>query len=126
MKKLFLAAMLLMCGAAFGQVTTSLDKVTATGAGASVQPPAASRNYTWNTSFLTAGPTSLTVNLEGSLDGVYWYTLDTSTSNSYTSATSSGEMRHVVFKPVLFLRCNLAAYTQGSNAGVSCNIWESR
>lgn len=58
--------------------------------------------FTWYT--VITGGSSVSITLQGSLDGTNWYTLDTS-----TSATS--EMRHVVNKPVLYLKTNLGTWT---------------
>lgn len=122
MKRL-LMLMLLLALPAMAQINTaatSLSAVTTTGAGTAFQINPASAHYTWTVTFKTAGPTSQTTNLEGSLDGVHYFTLDTSTSIAWTSDTVTGEMRHVVNKPVLWLRCNLAAVSIGSATGVTC------
>lgn len=130
MRKFLIASLLFVAlsGSVFAQtaVGTSLNAATTTGAGTGFSVNQMIHWYTWTVTFTTAAPTSQTTNLEGSLDNVHWFTLDTSTSVSYTSATYNGEMRHVVYKPVLYLRCNLTTYTQGSNAGVTCNILRVR
>lgn len=102
-----------------GQVFTSLNAVAATGAGTGAifstgqfagSYPAM---FTWQTIY-TGTPTAINVNLEGSLDGTNWFTLDSSTS-------TASEMRHVVNKPIRFLRCNISSYTvNGSTA--SCQF----
>jgi hypothetical protein len=92
-----------------GGVFTSISAATATGAGNVVILSQYQQSYTWTTNY-TGTPTSITQNLEGSLDLANWFTLDSSTS-------TSSEMRHVVNKPVLALRCNIAAYVvNGSTA----------
>ena len=59
--------------------------------------------YTWHLIVGGTGSfTSYTVNLEGSLDGTNWAQLDQSTN-------AAGEMRHVVNKPVRYIRANVVA-----------------
>lgn len=128
MRKLIFV-LLLFSGMAFaqtayptGSTVTSFSLVTTTGGGTSYAFSTPCGTFTWTVTFKTAAPGAQTTNLEGSLDNTNWYTLDSSTSLTYVSDTSSGEMRHVVNKRVKFIRCNLATYTAGSNAGVSCNL----
>jgi hypothetical protein len=103
-------------GADDDQLFTSLNAVSATGAGNAVRSVGGTgeRNFTWVT-FFTGTPTAINVNLEGSVDGTHYYTLDSSTS-------TSGEMRHIAYKSVRFVRCNISSYTvNGSTA--SCRIF---
>lgn len=69
--------------------------------------------YAWQVVF-TGTPTSITVNLEGSIDGTNWFTIDTS------SATTSG-LKFVVDKPVEYLRCNISAYVVNSSTA-TCSL----
>jgi hypothetical protein len=62
------------------------------------------RIYVWEAFFPGAAPASLTLNLEGSLDGSHWYTLDT------TSSTTSA-IKWLLDKPANYVRANLAAIT---------------
>ena len=105
-----------VAGADDEQLFTSLTAVSATGAGSAVRSVQGTggRNFTWVT-FFTGTPTSINVNLEGSVDGTHYFTLDSSTS-------TAGEMRHVAYKNVRFVRCNISAYTvNGSTA--TCEIF---
>jgi hypothetical protein len=62
------------------------------------------RIYAWEAFFPGAAPASLTLNLEGSLDNVHWYTIDT------TSSTTSA-LKWALDKPANYVRANLAAIT---------------
>lgn len=64
--------------------------------------------HTWQVA-ITGSPTAITVALEGSIDNSSWFQLDNSTS-------TTGEMRHVVNKPVLYVRENLIALTGTASA----------
>lgn len=82
------------------------------------------KNHTWATS-MTGGPTALSATLQGSIDDIDWYILDTSTDVAgviYDSAGADsgkvGEMRHVVNKPVKFLRVDVATFTNGTTISV--------
>jgi hypothetical protein len=99
-----------------GSVAVSLSAVAATGAGTVYASPVVqgklADRFTWTTTF-TGTPTAITVNLQGSIDGTNYFTLDTSTS-------TTAEMRHVVNKPVRFTRCQISVYTvNGSTATCS-------
>jgi hypothetical protein len=66
--------------------------------------------YTWQTIIGGTGSfTSITVNLEGSLDGVNWFQLDQSTN-------ATGETRHIVNKPIRYVRPNVVANVVASGA----------
>lgn len=116
-----LLAATLALGASFfyapGTIAVSLNAVATTGAGDSYQFVPRNNSYptaiTWQTIY-TGTPTAITVNLEGCLTNcataANWATLDSSTS-------TANEMRHVVYKAVPFVRCNISAYTvNGSTA----------
>ncbi len=63
--------------------------------------PGIMHRYTWTVA-LSAAPASASTTFHGSLDGIFWDILDTNTS----VATMS--MRHIVDKPVRYLRSNVA------------------
>lgn len=65
-------------------------------------------NHTWQTK-IDGTPSVVDVDLEGSLDGVNFFALDTSTS-------TTGEMRHIANKAVKFIRINLVAFTFGGTS----------
>jgi hypothetical protein len=85
---------------------TLLAAASGTGIGTSKGLPFAYKNHTWNT-VITGSPTTVSVTLEGSIDGTNWFVLDTSTS-------TSNEMRHVTNKPVTYLRANLGTLSGGA------------
>lgn len=121
MRKILFLFILAFSTLAVAQSSTSLSAATATGAGTDVAVLNVQQTYTWAVTFATAAPSAQTTNLEGTIDGSNWFVLDTTTTTA-----AAGEMRHVVYKPVGRIRCNLAAYTQGSNAGVTCVIYQAR
>lgn len=90
-----------------GSLATSLSAVAATGAGDVFITPVINgkiaSEYTWQVIY-TGTPTAITVNLQGSIDGTNYFTLDS------TTATAS-EMRHVTNKSARFVRCQISAYT---------------
>lgn len=95
-------------------VTKSLAAATATGAGTSSSSFGLLSKHSWHV-IVTGSPASVTVNLEGTIDGSNWFTLDSST-------TTTSEMRHVVNKPVTQIRANLATLTGGSSPTVTVTI----
>ena len=101
------------------QPTTILNAAAATGAGdawANVQRRVGGlfRAFAWQV--VTAGaPTGLSVTLQGSLDGVNWTTIDTSTA-------TGGETRDVSAFPATFLRANVGTLTGGTNPTVSVSV----
>lgn len=102
-----------------GTVVTALNAVTATTPNPQVYivsgAPSAD-NFTWTSAIAGGTATSITINLEGSIDysssnaaGAHWLILDSSTN-------TSGEGRSVFGKPVKFFRCNVTQYTaNGTN-----------
>lgn len=64
-------------------------------------------NYTLAWSFTGTVPTACTLQGEGSLDNVNWYSLTGSQS------CTSGNMVHIADKPVLYFRINVLTYTAG-------------
>lgn len=105
-----------------GQRTTrnvSLAAVGTVGVGTEIAvPPALGGGmisaFTWDV-VLTGSPTSVTVNLEGTIDGTTWAVYD-----NYTG--SADTQRHVANKPGLRLRANLTALTGGSSPTVSSGV----
>lgn len=69
---------------------------------------------TWQTSFLVA-PASITVNLQGSLDNISYFTLDTST-------VVGGAIRYLGPTSPKFVRCSISASSGGSGFTCSINI----
>lgn len=68
-------------------------------------------HYTWHIIAGDGGSntfSALAINLEGSLDGTNWFTLDQTSS-------ATGEARHVTGKPVRYVRANVTTSTV--NAG---------
>ena len=99
-----------------GATLALLNAVTSTGAGTNIwggrkEAGGYQQKYTWQT-VVTGSPASVSVKLEGSLDGDNWYALD-------TSSNVSGELRAVVNSPVAFVRGNLATLTGGSSPSVT-------
>lgn len=125
---LILGVLLCLCGLAGAQTVTmykgsaetSLAAVTSTGAASAylVVTKDSSGNYptnwTW-TNVFTGSPASTNTNLEGSIDAVTWFTLDSST-------TTTSEMRHVAYKSVKFVRCNLSTLSGGTAPTATCKI----
>lgn len=93
---------------------TSLNAVTTTGAGTSAALTVAASTHTYHV-IVTGSPTSVNVDLEGSIDGVTWFVLDSST-------TTTSEMRHVVNKLVENIRANLTTLTGGTSPTVTVEI----
>jgi hypothetical protein len=111
MKKLIIIAALLLApltliagtwnGTIYSLVPTST--VTVTGATFTLDFPY--DKHTWCTT--TSGAGSVSVTLQGSLDNTLWVVLDTSTS-------TSSECRHVVNKPVKYIRGVVGTLDAGS------------
>jgi hypothetical protein len=118
MKKL--AVILLLCALApmaaaqspayTGYPYASLNAANSAGPGTiySVQPMMYS--YTWTVA-ASGTISAATINFEGSLDGATWYMLDQAANTD--ANWSAGEMRHVVNKPINFLRLNLVSIVGG-------------
>lgn len=96
-----------------GQYFTSLNAATVAnggvagdnvGVGPIYHGRATPAQITWEV-LLSASPTTITVNLEGSLDGTNWYQLDQTTTVQATQA------RSVVYKPFRFYRINQTVAT---------------
>lgn len=69
---------------------------------------------TWQTSFSVA-PTSITVQLQFSLDNTSYFMVDSSTS-------TTGELRYLGPISARFVRCAVTAVTVGAGAGFQCKI----
>jgi len=80
-------------------MTMDLGTFTATGAGSSIDTVTGFDKWTW-VIITDASATSATVRLEGSIDNEYWFALDEWTGTGNT-------MRHVVNKPVRYIRANV-------------------
>ena len=115
MKKLIIIAALVLApltlavaGIWNGTIYTLVPTTTVTATGAAISLDFPYDKHTWCTTIV--GGSSVSATLEGSLDNVLWATLDTS-----TSATS--ECRHVVNKPVKYIRGAVGTFT-GTNIKV--------
>jgi hypothetical protein len=103
-----------------GQLSTSISAVDLTaafGAGsefALVIPNQGTPNISWVTSFAGGSPGSITVLLEGSLDGLTWFTVDTSSS-------ITGELRNIT-GTYRFLRINNSAVTVGAGITLTASF----
>jgi len=96
---------------AYTERITLLDGVTSTGAGTSYWVGFLPVNHTWQVIY-TGTASAIDVKLQGSIDDSNWFDLDT-----YDTA-SSPTMRHVVNKPVNYIRGNLVTFTNGSTMTV--------
>lgn len=66
--------------------------------------------HTWQ-QVISGTPSAVSVAIQGSIDNSNWFDLDTSTST--TSA-----MRHIVNKPVRYIRGKLTTFTNGTSMSV--------
>jgi len=96
----------------FGYNGTNLDRirthydsgnidVTATGTTSIIDTVTGFEKHTW-TQVNDASESNPNIRLQGSIDGTNWFDLDTSTS-------IGSEMRHVVNKPVRYIRFNVVS-----------------
>ena len=92
----------------------NLNAVTATGAGAAIDLGVTRTKFTMQTT-VTGAPTAVSVTLQGSLDGVNWSTLATSTS-------TTGDQQYAIDRPVRFVRTNLGTLTGGTSPTVTTFI----
>ena len=97
-------------------MVADLGTFTAAGAGASVDTVTGFDKWTW-TVVSDASATALTVNLEGSIDGTNWFVLDTYTGTANT-------MRHVVNKPVRYIRANVTS--MGDATSITVKVFGMR
>lgn len=98
-----------------------LDAVTVTGVGssstASAEVGQLIKDHTVSVT-TTGSPTAVTMDLEGSLDDVTFFSL---ASHVFTAAeiTAGNAMFHVVNKPVRFVQLNLTTLTGGTSPTVT-------
>lgn len=92
-----------------------LTSVSSTGAGASNNLGAAYEDFTIQLAINSGTVSTIALNLEGSLDGIEWFTLSTITK------TTNGAKSHSQGKPVYYVRANLTNLT-GSSPVISCYV----
>jgi len=102
-----------------GEANTSLNAKGSSGAGDTfgIVPFGGfplPRVFGWDV-VVTGSPSSLRVDIEGSLDGTTWFQLDT-----YTTAAST--LRFIVDKPVRYIRANLVTLGGGSSPTATTRI----
>ena len=95
-----------------------LNAATATGAGSGYPTDRIYADHGWMI-VVTGAPTAVSVTLQGSLDGINWVTLDTST-------ITTSEIRFVTGKPVVQVRANLGTLTAGTSPTVSVDYVGAR
>jgi len=81
--------------------------------------PTACKDHTWQTIVSASEgkePTALSIKLEGSIDGVNWFTLDSTTN-------TSGETKYITGKVVDFIRCKVETSTLPSGSDAVVNVW---
>lgn len=93
------------------RVITLLNAATSTGAGTAADLDFVRGTFTMAT-VVTGAPSAVSVTLQGSLDGVTFQTLATSTS-------TTGDQQWQVDKPQRYLRANLATLTGGTSPTVT-------
>ena len=89
-----------------------LDAVTTTGASTAKAFSKIVKSHTVQVT-VTGSPTAVTVDLEGSLDNITFFQLDTHPFNN-GEIPSGKSMFHVINKPVRFVRLNLTKLTGGT------------
>jgi hypothetical protein len=94
-----------------GAVTLA-NAATAVGALAGINLYTGRANHTLST-VITGAPTTVSVNLEGSIDGTHWYVLATSTS-------TTGDFQFATGKVFSQIRANVTALTGGAAPTVTC------
>jgi hypothetical protein len=68
-------------------------------------------NYSIAWSISGTAPTACTFRVEGSIDGINWFGLDTTYPASTSCLTAGAES--IAFKPFPYMRINVPTYTQG-------------
>lgn len=101
---------------AVGQPQTLLNAATATGTSPYILDLWPTRggfplHFTWTT-VITGTPATVTINLEGSIDGTNWFQMD-------QSVAAGGEMRSVINKAVRWARLNMTTLTGGTSPTVT-------
>lgn len=66
---------------------------------------------------VTGSPTDADVNLEGSLDGVTWFSL-----SGVITAHSAATMTHVINRPVWYIRATLTNLTAGTDPTITVSV----
>lgn len=94
----------------------SLDAATATGAGTSKDLEESKSDHFMIVS-LTGGPSTISVDLEGSHDGSMWVVLANASTGAGATRTAS-----VVGKPVRYVRANLVELSGGTSPTASVTI----
>jgi len=87
-------------------IVTLLNAVAAPTTGATTDTTYLLSKHTWEI-VVTGAPANETTNLEGSINGTTWYILD-------TSAITTSEMRHIVNKPVRYIRADCTVLPSGT------------
>jgi hypothetical protein len=96
----------------FAAATDTGKEITIVGAGAAGATLVTTISTVTNATTVTLGGAASTTVTNATTRWANWFTLDTST-------TTTKEMRHVVNKPVLWIRANLATLTGGASPTVS-------
>ena len=96
-------------------ISLSAAAAPATGTAFSLQPSIS--NFTWQI-VPTGTVSAATVNLEGSIDSTngsngHWFVIDQAAATD--TQWSSGEMRHVINKGLLMVRCRLVSISGGGS-----------
>lgn len=96
---------------------TFLDAATSTGASNIKRLAFLVSHHTVQVT-ITGAPTAVTVDLEGSIDGVTFFSLAT---HAFTAGelTATKAMFHVIDKPVSYVRSNLTVLTAGTSPTVT-------
>lgn len=63
--------------------------------------------FTWTVIQAGTAPATIQVDLQGSIDGINYFALDS------TTTVSSFQMRHIAYKPIRFIRAKLTTLTGG-------------
>lgn len=87
-------------------LTTLLNAVAVPTVGGTTDTTFLLSKHTWEI-VCTGPPANETTSLEGSINGTTWYVLDTST-------ITTSEMRHIVNKPVRYVRANCTVLPSGT------------
>ena len=94
-----------------------LDGVISTGPSESIAIRKRAKDHTVQVT-ITGGPTSVTVDLEGSLDNINWFQLATNPFDAGELA-AGGTLFHVDEKTVRFIRVNLTVLSGGTSPTVT-------
>jgi hypothetical protein len=89
-----------------GTVETLLNAAKVTGTSQTLTLKKPFSTHAWHI-VVTGSPSSVSVTLQGSIDGTNWTTLDTST-------TTTAEKRYAVNMPNIYIRSNLGTLSGGT------------